>query len=259
MRDSLQTLPTWLVVVLLAGLFLLVSAVGWWRGSRRDTQDLNTAQNIGITALSVAMAGFSLLGSFAAASLWNAESSRTSLLAMELSAARAMVLEAQTPGTADASAIARIVTAYATSLEAVYAKGELESSDMHGYDPMLELQRALRPVLPTDPTTASQQALEKDFRDLIAAHNQRTTAARPLLPGIVFGALLAMGISAAYVAGRIPMGRSRDIKVTQVLATTVILTALMTIVIVLDSPATAADRSIPALQSLVAWLQGVVA
>ena len=257
-RSGLQQLPVWLVIVALAALFLVVAGLGWWRARRAggtDSRDLGHIDAIASVALSVSISGFTLLGSFAAYSLWGAESSRSALLSMELAAARSMVVEAQTPGTAQADPIIKALTAYTASLVTLYQTGDIVSADQHNGDPMLDLTRALRPLLPTHAENQSQDALEADYRAVVSAHNQRTTMTRPLLPGIVFWSLLAMGVAAAYVAGRFPIGRGREWKTTQVIATAVILTALMTIVVVLDSPATSAARSLPELQTFLAWLQ----
>ncbi len=255
MRSVLQSLPTTVTVMVLVAIFLGVACLGVWRGARRDPQDVSRLDNIASTTLSLAMAGFTLVGSFAAYSLWNAETTRTALLGTELAAARAMLTEAATPGTTDPEPLRAIILAYATTLEGIYREGELASADMHGYDMMLDLSKSVRALLPANPTTASQKALENDYEALVTAHDERTSQTRPLLPESVFSALLAMAIAASYVAGRYPVGGSRDLKVTQVAASILVISALMSVVVILDSPATAAQRSLPPLQAFIASLQ----
>jgi ABC-type nickel/cobalt efflux system permease component RcnA len=93
-RSVLQSLPTTVTVMVLVAIFLGVACLGVWRGARRDPQDVSRLDNIASATLSLAMAGFTLVGSFAAYSLWNAETTRTALLGTELAAARAMLTEA---------------------------------------------------------------------------------------------------------------------------------------------------------------------
>ena len=257
MRSTLQALPTAVTVIVLVLIFVGAALLGLWRGSSRDRSDVSRLDNIAASTLSLAMAGFTLVGSFAAYSLWNAETTRTALLGTELAAARAMLTEAATPGTTDPAPLRAAILQYATTLEAIYRSGELASADMHGYDMMLDLSKAVRALLPTDPTTASQKALEADYEALVTAHNERTSQTRPLLPESVFYALLAMALAASYVAGRYPIGSSKDLKVTQVAASILVISALMSVVVILDSPATAAQRSLPPLQAFITSLKAM--
>ena len=254
MRSELQSLPTGVTVLVLVAIFLAVAMLGVWRASRRDTRDVSRLDNIAASTLSLSMAGFTLVGAFAAYSLWNAETTRTALLGTELAAARAMLTEAATPGTTDPTPLRAAILTYATTLEQIYSSGELASADMHGYDMMLDLSKHVRALLPTDPTTASQKALESDYEALVTAHNERTSQTRPLLPESVFYALVAMALAASYVAGRYPVGGSRDLKMTQVAASILVISALMSVVVILDSPATAAQRSLAPLQAFISSL-----
>ena len=122
---------------------------------------------------------------------------------------------------------------------------------------MLDLSRALRVSLPKNPSTASQAALENDYEALVKAHNERTSQTRPLLPSSVFYALLIMATVAAYVAGRFPIGQSRELKATQVVAAVMVISALLSVVLILDASATSASRSLPALEAFIAYLQGL--
>lgn len=250
-----QALPTPVIVIVLLAVFLGLALLGLRRASRRDPADTSRLDNIASSTLSLSMAGFTLVGSFAAYSLWNAETTRTALLGTEIASARALLAEAEVPGTTDPVPIRKALLAYSVALEDTYAKGELASADMHGYDMMLDLSKALRANLPMQATTASQQALEHAYESLVAAHNERTSQTRPLLPSSVFYALLIMAAAASYVAGRYPVGASRDLKVTQVGAAILVICSLMSVVIILDSPATAASRSLPPLEAFIGYLQ----
>jgi len=254
-RSVLQSFPTGVTASVLVAMFLGVALLGVWRGVRRDPSDVSRLDNISSTTLSLAMAGFTLVGSFAAYSLWNAETTRTALLGTELAAARAMLTEAATPGTVDPVPLRAALLTYATDLEAIYRKGELASADMHGYDMMLDLSTNIRSMLPTMPETASQKALENNYEALVSAHDQRTSQTRPLLPESVFYALVAMAIAASYVAGRYPVGSSKDLKWTQVAASILVISALMSVVVILDSPATAAERSLAPLEAFINFLR----
>lgn len=254
MRSVLQSLPTTVTVLALVVVFLGIALLGLWRASGRDSGDLPRLQNIAAATLSLVMAGFTLVGSFAAYSLWNAETARTALLGTELAAARAMLSEAATPGTTDPVPLTAAILRYAKTQEQIYHSGELASADMHGYDMMLNLSKEVRALLPTDPASASQKALESDYEALVTAHNERTSQTRPLLPESVFYALLAMAVASAYVAGRFPIGASKDLKFTQVAASILVIVALMSVVVILDSPATAAQRSLAPLQAFISSL-----
>lgn len=251
----LQSWPTPAVVVALIVLFLALALLGVWRAAHRDPSDTSRFDAMASATLSLSMAGFTLVGSFAAYSLWNAETSRTALLGTEIASARALLAEASVPGTADHMRVRDALLTYALALQDTYSRGELASADMHGYDMMLDLSRELRSILPAAPTTASQQALEHDYESLVAAHDERTSQTRPLLPDPVFYALLLMAAAASYVAGRLPLNGSWELKITQVGAAVLVICSLMSVVIILDSPATAAVRSLGPLNAFISYLQ----
>ena len=256
-HSMLETWPIPVTVTLFVSLMVCVALVGVWRASRGDVRADARRDNIGAATLSLAMAGFTLVGSFAAYSLWSAETTRSALLGMELASARAMLTEAQNPGTTDPEPLRHALLNYATALRQIYNQGEVASADSHGYDIMLDLSRALRVSLPKNPSTASQAALENDYEALVKAHNERTSQTRPLLPSSVFYALLIMATVAAYVAGRFPIGQSRELKATQVVAAVMVISALLSVVLILDASATSASRSLPALEAFIAYLQGL--
>ena len=230
-HSMLETWPIPVTVTLFVSLMVCVALVGVWRASRGDVRADARRDNIGAATLSLAMAGFTLVGSFAAYSLWSAETTRSALLGMELASARAMLTEAQNPGTTDPEPLRHALLNY--------------------------LSRALRVSLPKNPSTASQAALENDYEALVKAHNERTSQTRPLLPSSVFYALLIMATVAAYVAGRFPIGQSRELKATQVVAAVMVISALLSVVLILDASATSASRSLPALEAFIAYLQGL--
>ncbi|MCX8528172.1 MAG: hypothetical protein ORN20_08540, partial [Candidatus Nanopelagicales bacterium] len=78
---------------------------------------------------------------------------------------------------------------------------------------------------------------------------------RPLLPSSVFYALLIMATVASYVAGRFPIGQSRELKATQVVAAVLVISSLLSVVLILDASTTSASRSLPALEAFIDYLQ----
>ena len=67
----LETWPIPVTVTLFVSLMVCVALVGVWRASRGDVRADARRDNIGAATLSLAMAGFTLVGSFAAYSLWS--------------------------------------------------------------------------------------------------------------------------------------------------------------------------------------------
>jgi len=256
-HSIVEAWPLPISVALFVCLIVAGALAGLWRASRGDERSDARRDNIGAATLSLAIAGFTLVGSFAAYSLWSAESTRSALLGMELASARAMLTEAQNPGTTDPEPLRHALLNYATALRQIYQKGEVASADSHGYDTMLELSRSLRISLPTNPSTASQMALESDYEALVKAHNERTSQTRPLLPSSVFYALLIMATVASYVAGRFPIGQSRELKATQVVAAVLVISSLLSVVLILDASTTSASRSLPALEAFIDYLQSL--